>query len=47
MKQSELMWGIFEATGNVDAYLIYLDCVKNERNSKNIENRGNAGNIKV
>jgi len=31
LKESELMWGIFKLTGNVDAYLIYLDCIQAER----------------
>lgn len=31
MKQSEMMWGIFVVTGNIEAYLLYLDCIKNER----------------
>lgn len=30
MVQSDIMWDIFMATGNVEAYLLYLDYARDE-----------------
>ncbi|NLC76781.1 MAG: YqzL family protein [Clostridia bacterium] len=40
MKQSDIVWGIFAATGNIDAYLLYLDYVRRERTQDGTTNGG-------
>lgn len=40
MKQSDIVWGLFAITGNIDAYLLYLDCIRRERTQDTKTNGG-------